>query len=561
MLVLSGGEPTIRRDLLAVAERICRAGMSLGLVTNARMLAYGDLLERLLAHRLEYVYLTLCGPTAELHDRHTRAQAFDQTLKGVQQLSGKVSDLTVNVVVTAWNVDLLVDLADLVAGFAPARLKFSMIEPEGNALEDFEGLVPRVRRAAAAVRSAVEHVRNHHPDLRPAVDGFPLCVIEGLEEMESGLREDGFFAMSEAFEPDFFPIDDRHRTFGERCLSCSLRRRCRGLYTQYLIRRGEEELTPLSRPVPNSFNILPVAEPEPFSLRLCPILSGRVPPPDPIRGLLVGGPGRGRAQRHRIDTRDFSDETLRRSIRKLEQVYFDRADDLLLSDLSGQLERLGLAATCRRCPLLRNCGGFWRPDRRPAFLQVGAYLDDVLAGLTGGLLDVGCGLTPYTEALLPAVRAGKLNYLGIDPAGSEAPGPDGLKRVRTSLEEFSWPGEPFDTVMALRSLNHLSEPIESLRKMAALARRGGRLILAEDVVFGTVRQTEKCRTIESRTDLPFEHLANLELEEAATLARRLGLRVIEQRSPRETNSTLWILILQKPGISSSAHSADGSVLA
>ena len=31
------------------------------------------------------------------------------------------------------------------------------------------------------------------------------------------------------------------------------------------------------------------------------------------------------------------------------------------------------------------------------------------------VLDVGCGRTPYADALLPPVRAGRLQYTGIDP--------------------------------------------------------------------------------------------------------------------------------------------------
>ena len=44
MVVLSGGEATMRRELLRWAARTAARGMDFGLVTNGRMLVYPDLL-------------------------------------------------------------------------------------------------------------------------------------------------------------------------------------------------------------------------------------------------------------------------------------------------------------------------------------------------------------------------------------------------------------------------------------------------------------------------------------------------------------------------------------
>ena len=67
MVVLSGGEPTIRPELLAWAQRVAALGLDLGLVTNGRALAYRELVDRLVALRLRYVYLSLHGGTAAVH--------------------------------------------------------------------------------------------------------------------------------------------------------------------------------------------------------------------------------------------------------------------------------------------------------------------------------------------------------------------------------------------------------------------------------------------------------------------------------------------------------------
>src|SRR5258708_4740969 len=76
MVVLSGGEVTMRKELLPWAARTAAHGLDFGLVTNARMLAYPELVDKLMRLRLGYVYLSLHGGTAKLHHAMVRADAF-----------------------------------------------------------------------------------------------------------------------------------------------------------------------------------------------------------------------------------------------------------------------------------------------------------------------------------------------------------------------------------------------------------------------------------------------------------------------------------------------------
>lgn len=544
MLVLSGGEPTIRPDLLQIADLANASGMDLGLVTNGRMLSYPKLRDQLLHRRLGYVYISLCGPDAELHDRHARAKSFDQTIRGLENIAKAVPDATINVVVSAWNVQILKDFVYLAASLSPFRLKFSNLEPEGAALFDFAGLVPPIGRATEAVGAAVEKSRREHPEMEIAVDGFPLCLVDGYEELESGLREDGFFIMSEAFQAGWYPVDDRNRVFGEGCQSCSLRRRCRGVFKQYLKQRGADELRPVSRLSPNSFNFAPVSEPEALSLDSCAILTGQSHPPDPVRGIAFEEEP-GKVVRFAATTRDFSDETIGHVVRDLGQVYLDRAEHAELSNFASELEKLSLDATCDTCPKRPLCGGVWRIGPDSSFGRARDIVSGLLAGLEGRVLEVGCGPRPDTSAFQSALGAGRLEYLGIDPRAATGETAAGVKLVSTTLEDFNWTGPPFDSVVALRSLNHLRSFPEGISKLVDLTAQGGRLILAEDVIFGTVRSREKIARVESRSDLPFEHRSNPYPAEVVSLLTDLGMKTAEQHLPQETASTLWVLVCER----------------
>lgn len=545
MLVLSGGEPTIHKDLLAIAERVRGASLALGLVTNARMLAYGDLLDRLLDLGLAYAYVSICGPDAQLHDEHTRAPgSFDQAIRALERLSRMSLDLTLNAVITSLNMDRLSGFPLVARELGICKLKFSFIEPEGNAARDFDRLVPGIGNAAKAALSTIQLEESVDSGLELLLDGFPLCLMGAMLDRDCGLRNDGFFGMIEAFEGQIHPIDDDNRAFGRACSDCSLRRRCRGVFSEYLRRRGELELVPRIEPVSNSFNLLPAAAEEAIGLKDCPIRAGTRAPPDPIRGLLVQTKP-GRALRHRVDTRDFSDASLRAAIREREQIYLDQSERFDLTDFSRQLAPLSPALTCRRCSVRPRCGAVWKPARAKAFSRTAAQIERALSGLRGSVLDVGCGSAPYSNALSSAIQAGQLEYLGIDPDPDRLVARTQGRIVKSSLEDFEWQGPLFDGIISLRSLNHLHSARAGLERMCSLLHFGGKLILAEDVVFGTVRPAQKLELIERARDLTYDHLHNQDLDDILVLAAELGLTVLDAKTPEQTGCTLWTLILEK----------------
>ncbi len=154
--------------------------------------------------------------------------------------------------------------------------------------------------------------------------GFPLCLLPGFEHAYGDLKTHGFATMSEVWEDDFFPVDDRNKIHPAVCGGCGLRGACPGLYRGYEERYGSGELRPFARPRSNSFNYVeqrriawPAGAP-------CPILTDGHTPYDPGRSLLVRGGGELRV--YRTTTRDFSDAEIDETKRRLEQIYVDVSD-------------------------------------------------------------------------------------------------------------------------------------------------------------------------------------------------------------------------------------------
>ncbi|MBI5478169.1 MAG: radical SAM protein [Deltaproteobacteria bacterium] len=240
MVVLSGGEPTARKDLLEVAAHVVGRGLDLGLVSNGRMLSYGKLLDRLVELRLRYLYVSLHGDRVA-HDAMVRARAWEQSLAGARAAAARGLVPTVNCVVTRLNLGRLRCVVDALLGAGALTVKYSMVEAKGSALDDFDRVVPTVTEAAAAIADAIGHARAR--GLEAAHDGTPFCLLPGLEHLYDDLATNGFADMSEAFEEGLFPVDELNRTKpGDVCAGCALAARCPGLYVAYHERQGAGEL-------------------------------------------------------------------------------------------------------------------------------------------------------------------------------------------------------------------------------------------------------------------------------------------------------------------------------
>jgi MoaA/NifB/PqqE/SkfB family radical SAM enzyme/SAM-dependent methyltransferase len=543
MVVLSGGEPTIRPELLEWAAHVARLGMSFGLVTNGLRLAYPKLVDALLGLRLEYVYMSLHGGTAEVHDRLVRTDAFGQAHQALRNLSGRGLDLTINTVVTRQNADRLREVVDLVLPHPDVTLKFSMVQPKGGGAHAFDALTPRVSEVAARVKDAIDYGLERAPNgPRFAHDGIPLCLLPGHEQRYDDLKTHGFATMVEIGEPDFFPVDDLDKRQPEPCRSCALRGPCPGLFAGYLDAFGHGELQPVSGgPRSNSFHWVfetLVAAPDPGA---CPIREDGVTPWDRGRHLFVRNGER--LARFRTATRDFADAEIARIKHDLGQVYLDRSSKPAPDDFPRDLVKLERSALCTPCPERARCTGLYEPVFDDVFGRDDARVREILQSLDGDVLDVGCGEGPYDEVLEPLVRGGRVRYLGLEPSAERL----GRLRARrgwgeacAGVAEELDASRRFDHVLLLRSWNHLREPREAVRRLTEALRPAGTLTIVDNVNFGLARtQAQAARAEASRAG--FEHYRNDDATAAHEVVAGYPLDLIERREIDPNTSNQWLV--------------------
>jgi MoaA/NifB/PqqE/SkfB family radical SAM enzyme/SAM-dependent methyltransferase len=561
MIVLSGGEVTMRPELLKWASRSAALGLDFGLVTNGRALAYPDLVDKLLERRLKYVYMSLHGGDAKIHNLLVRADAFEQTYRAVQNLAGKGLDFTVNAVVTRQNLNHLRPIVDAVLPFPDVVLKFSMVQPKGGGDKHFDRLIPKVSQVAEKVRDAIEYGLARG-GTRYAHDGIPFCLLPAHEDRYDDLKTHRFATMIEIGEPDFFPVDDRAKVQPRACDDCSIRGACPGLYRGYAEVHGVEELHPVKdRPRSNSFNwvfdkVVGTTEGG------CPVLRDGTTPWDRGRHVFVRKGDK--VARYATTSRDFTDLEIEATKHELGQIYVDVSNKDAPDDFARDLRKLERSAMCRGCVAESTCAGTFELVRDDVFTRDDARVRELLGELRGDVLDLGCGEAPYADVLAPLIAAGTIRYFGVEPDENR------VEALRQSLpgahlrvgvaEDLDLGDQRFDHVLLLRSWNHLRDPDAVIASIAKHLRPNATVIVVDNVAFGLVRAREQAARAEGGR-AEFEHYRN----DTATLAHarfeKLGWSALDRAEVSPATSNQWLLRYRAHSAAAEAGGGTGSITA
>ncbi len=145
MLILSGGDPFMRRDIFDIVERAVSKSLTVAVAPSATALVTEERLRKLVELGVSSVSFSLDGATAEAHDEFRGfAGTFDRTLQMMRVAQDCGLKFQVNTTVSRRSLDDLPQMAELMA-------------ENGASVWDLFFLVPTGRAALDQVLSADEH--------------------------------------------------------------------------------------------------------------------------------------------------------------------------------------------------------------------------------------------------------------------------------------------------------------------------------------------------------------------------------------------------------------------
>ena len=161
-LHLSGGEPTVRRDLEQIVAGAAKAGLYSNLITAAVLLTR-ERLDRLAAAGLDHVQISLQDTDAANADRiahYPGGHAKKLEVAGWARTAGL--PLTINAPIHRQNIASLPDFIDLAVEAGAQRLEVAHVQYYGWALRNRQALMPtrdQVFRTAEIVAAARERLK------------------------------------------------------------------------------------------------------------------------------------------------------------------------------------------------------------------------------------------------------------------------------------------------------------------------------------------------------------------------------------------------------------------
>jgi len=150
LMVLTGGDPAKREDLVELVDHGRALGLAMGLTPSATPLVTDELIERLAGAGLSRLAISIDGPAPEMHDGFRGVNgSFDQSLRILATAKRYGIATQVNTSVHTGNLEALEAMVPLVRDIAPALWSVFFVVPTGRASRD---MMP----SAAAAEQSLE---------------------------------------------------------------------------------------------------------------------------------------------------------------------------------------------------------------------------------------------------------------------------------------------------------------------------------------------------------------------------------------------------------------------
>ncbi len=190
-VILTGGEATLREDLPEIVRHAEDLGMICGLNTNGRRLCEPSLVDALIDAGLDHVQITLASHREALHNSIVRAEAFHETVAGIENCLARGLHTITNTTLIEENAGEAVQIVDFLHGLGLRTFAMNGMIHSGCGAANPSALpMPRLREAPAAVRDrAAEHgmrflwyTVTRHCELSPMAMGGGLRFCNAAED-------------------------------------------------------------------------------------------------------------------------------------------------------------------------------------------------------------------------------------------------------------------------------------------------------------------------------------------------------------------------------------------
>lgn len=247
IIVFTGGEPTIRRELLDLVKYAADLKYKIiQIQTNGRMFAYRDYCKSLVGAGANEFSPAIHGHIEELHDYLTNTSgSFRQVVAGIKNLKSLGQSVITNTVITKPNYRNLPNIANLLVSLSVDQFQFAFVHPIGSAWENFESIVPRKSLAGPYIKKGLD--AGIKAKTKVMTEAIPYCFMEGYEKYIAEIQMPDIAIFDEHGYLESFKkarvIEGKAK--GPDCKKCKYFKVCEGPWKEYPEKLGWDEFKPI----------------------------------------------------------------------------------------------------------------------------------------------------------------------------------------------------------------------------------------------------------------------------------------------------------------------------
>lgn len=247
-LWLGGGEPTLRKDLFAIAAEARRLGFTrIKLQTNGMLLSYPEFAKRCVDAGINEVNFAIKGSTPSIHDRLTRTPGcFDLMVRGMAECRQHRLPMDGDILLYRSNIEDLPEMIRVHTRHGVERYNLWLFSATDQGDKDLSSQVPRIREVIPFIEQAVALGLGRRSDFISSLHTPPCTVPAALSLVDWHAADLDLLVANPggyAFRLETSPIEGG--VYFDRCNACGLRPRCGGVRRDYVDIHGDEEFRPV----------------------------------------------------------------------------------------------------------------------------------------------------------------------------------------------------------------------------------------------------------------------------------------------------------------------------
>lgn len=238
-VAISGGEPTLSRNLFKIIEYAKEKKLKIELQTNGVTLSYFELTKKLAKEGVDLFNVNFPSHLEEVTDKITQTKGLlPKRIEGIKNLERVNANIRLTHVINSFNYKHLEDFIDYIKNnFKQIEyIQFSFIKIMGSVCGS-EWMVPPYNDVQPYLLNALKKCAKYK--IKFLIDHIPICYLPGFEDCHADFQK-----ISEGADTYF---SRKEKIKLKECRGCRLGEFCYGVRRDYIETFGKKNIVPASR--------------------------------------------------------------------------------------------------------------------------------------------------------------------------------------------------------------------------------------------------------------------------------------------------------------------------